>query len=388
MNNVPADPEQARRVNRALILDQLRRDDLISRAQISRRLGLSKMTVSAIVSDLLEAKLVTEYGQGISAVIGGRKPILLTLDSESQFVVGIDIGTTNTVVAVSNLKGKIIAKRRVATVGDRSVDRVVEQVAELVRIIRADIGSPGRTVLGVGLSIAGLVSRKDGVIALSPDFDWKDVPIGHLVSDAIGLRVAVDNCTRCMARGERWYGAATGARNLFFVNVGHGIGSAMIINGEIYDHNSEFGHLYITKSDVRCDCGNYGCLEAVASGQAIERQGSKLLGRVAGQLSARDLAEMARAGNVLARKVYAEAGRYLGRATSLAVNLFSPEKVIIGGGVAEAGELLLESVRTEFSAHVMPVIRDTVSIELSSLHMDAGVVGAVALALNVFVFSE
>lgn len=389
MIRATGDPEHARILNRALVLDELRNNGTISRTQISRRLGLSKMTVSAIVSDLLDAGIVSEIGEGEAARIGGRKPRLLSLDRESKFVIGVDIGKTNTVVGLSNLQGSLIIQLRVATVKAPSADDVIHQVVALIKRVLREGSVPTGKVVGLGISAAGLVDRNHGVVLFSPDFNWKNVPIAEKFESATGLKVAVDNCTRCMTRGERWYGAAQGVANLFYVNIGYGIGSAFVINGDIYDHNSEFGHLYITTRDVKCDCGNVGCLEAVASGQAIERAANKTVkGRAGEWITAQALAEKARAGDRSATRIFQDAGRYLGRAISLAVNLFNPEKVIVGGGVAQAADLLLGSVRNGFDRHVMPVLKESVVIEQSTIGMDAGVVGAVALALNSFVFHE
>lgn len=383
------DPENARRVNIALILDHLRRKDLSSRAEIARTLSLSKMTVSAIVRGLIEEGIITERGRGKATDNGGRKPILLTLNSHAHLVIGIDVGTANTVLAIGNLKGETLAKKRVPTSRDRSPDKVVAQVADLAETLVAEAGVDSESILGAGLSIAGLVDREKGTIELSPDMGWRNVEIRELLGRALRRRLVMDNCTRVMTLGERWYGRAREVRNLFYINIGHGIGSAIVIDGQIYDRNCEIGHVAVTSREVVCECGNVGCLEAVASGQALQREAEKLLTPSLGEsISVENLAAMARGGDRVATGVFRTSAKYLGRGMAIAANLYNPEVIVVGGGVALAGDLIMSSAVIEYEKHVLPIVRETTRIELSSLGMDAGVMGAIAMALNSFVFHD
>jgi len=383
------DPEIAREINKALILGILRRQDRVSRAEIARFLDLSKVTVSTIVNGLIDRRFVAEQGMGESRQSGGRKPILLSLDTRHVSVIGVDIGTTSTVVAVGDLKGQMLHAHREPTVRRHTLKAVTAQVARLVARAVEEAGTPRKRVVAVGVSVAGIVDGAKGFIHFSPDLEWENVPLRDILERETGLRVIVDNCTRVMALGEKWYGSIDDARNVLYVNVGYGIGSALIINNQIYDNHSEFGHIPVTRQRVLCHCGKYGCLEAVASGNAIEGRGNALPASAAGAaLSARDLAERARGGDEKARQVFAGAGRYLGRAISIATNLLNPDKVIIGGGVALAEDLLLRPLRAEFEAQTMEVFRAHARIELSTLGMDAAVRGAIALALNACVFNS
>ncbi len=383
------DPEMAREINRALILDLLRKHDAIPRAQIARLLELSKVTVSAIVSQLIDDEFVLEVGEGNSLKQGGRKPILLSLTTASKFVVGIDIGHTNTVIAIGNLKGEVLSKIRHPTTRNHSVESVVDQVTYLIDEIIAQSNIQRERVLGLGLSVAGTVEKTTGLIIFSPDFNWRNVSIAQILEKNTGLQVLADNCTRVMTRGEIWYGHAQDIRNMFYINIGYGIGSAMVIDGRIYNNHSEFGHVFVTKKKVRCDCGKYGCLEAVASGQAVERIANELLdGSREGWLTAKRLAELAEKEDPTAKTIFAEAGRYLGRMISIVANLFNPDKIILGGGVVLAGHLMLDAILREYEKNTMDGIKSDTKIEFSSLGMDAGVLGAIALALENFVFKQ
>ena len=383
------DPEMAREINRALILDLLRRNETMPRAQIARALNVSKVTVSAVVAQLIEEELVVEVGEGDARKKGGRKPILLSLNTSSKFVIGVDIGYTNTVVAVGNLKGEILAKQRQPTARSHTVEHVVEQVVSLVQTVLSDVHIQQENVLGLGLSVAGTVDSFTGIITFSPDFNWKDVAISELLQQHTGLLTIADNCTRAMARGEIRQICDTGVCNMIYINIGYGIGSALVINGNIYNNHSEFGHVFVTKKDVQCDCGKYGCLEAVASGHAIERQANRILIQPDGSwMTAKTAAGLADRGDETARAIFTEAGRYLGRTISIIANVLNPDKIVLGGGVALAGHLMLDAIFQEVNKHTVDVISRHVKIEMSSLGMDAGVSGALVLALDHFVFKQ
>jgi glucokinase-like ROK family protein len=383
-------PESARLTNRALLLREIRSVDSLSRAELSRRLGLSKMTISQIVADLIAEKLVEETGEGNPTSTGGRRPILLQLSSSCHYVIGLDIGLTNTVVALGRLNGERVAQLRVPTNLRHDTQSILTQVEELVESVRAQGNITRDKIAGVGISIRGLIDGQRGYIAFSPALDWTDVPFRDLVEQRLGLPTILDNCTRVMAFGEKWYEKSDDVKNIFYVNLGYGIGSAIVINGRIYNNNSEFGHIKITNRDVICDCGKKGCLEAVASGHAISRFADAALeAKMPGaHYSAKEVAELAFAGNEVAQQIFRDASRYLGRAISIATNLFNPDKVVIAGGIANARDLIEKPLLEEYRATAMEVIKKSTVVTFSSFGMDAGIIGAVSFALNRFVFHE
>lgn len=384
------DPGSARFINRALVLEKLKFTDSVSRAELARQLGLSKITISEIVADLIKEDLIEETGEGNATSTGGRKPILLRLNESWHRVIGLDIGLTNTVIALGGLKGERVVQLRVPTCSTHDVDSILGQIEELIGTVLARGSIPRDKVAGIGISIRGLIDGRSGHIAFSPALDWRDVPFRDLVEERLGLPTTLDNCTRAMAFGEKWHEKSNDIRNIFYVNLGYGIGSAIVMNGRIYNNNSEFGHIKITNRDVLCDCGKKGCLEAVASGHAIGRFADAALGpRVSGAgYSAKDVADMAFARNQKAREIFRDASRYLGRAISIATNLFNPDKVVIAGGIANARELIEEPLMDEYRATAMEVIKKSTVVTFSSFGMDAGIIGAISLALNRYVFHE
>lgn len=384
------DPESARLINRALVLKRLRSTDSNSRAALARQLGLSKITVSQVVADLISEGLIVEKGEGNPKSTGGRKPILLSLSSSSRFVIGLDIGLTNTVVALAGPNGERLIQLRKPTNAKHDVASILAQVEELVQVALEKGKTPKEGIVGVGISIGGLVESQNGLITFSPDFGWKDVPFQSLVEKQLKLSVVIDNCTRVMAFGEKWQQESPDGENIFYVNLGYGIGSAIVMHGRIYNNNSEFGHIRITTKDVVCDCGKKGCLEAVASGHAIERIANTLIEKSSADahLSAKDVAELASKGNVVAAQIFRDSSRYLGRAISIAATLFNPDRVVLAGGLASARDLIQEPMMDEYNARTMDVIKESTQVTFSSFGIDAGIIGALSLALNRFIFHE
>lgn len=375
--------------NYVLLLDMVRRRNPISRVQLAEEFGLSKVTVSTIVNELIDEGLIIEVGEGTGCEKGGRKPILLALNASHKYAVGVDIGTTNTVAAIGNLRGEVVVKIQQPTGKNRSSKNIFKQVSKLTRNIIESSKIDGESILGVGISVPGLVKAHEGFIRVSPDLNWEDVEINHILADSIGLPVVSDNCTRAMLLGAKWHGKAKDARNVFYVNIGYGIGSALMVNNQIYLNHSEFGHIHVSDEPIRCHCRKLGCLEAVASGNAIELSANNRLGRKepnADWITVKDLAIKARDGESQANEIFLEAGQYLGRALAIAANMLNPDKIILGGGVTLAIDLLEDAIKKEFEKHTMSEIKSSTVIEVSPLGMDAGAYGAIALALNQFLY--
>ena len=190
-----------------------------------------------------------------------------------------------------------------------------------------------------------------------------------------------------MTLGEIYYGRWAHSESVFYVNVGYGIGSAIVVHGIIYEGHSEIGHTIVRDSEERCNCGNFGCLTALASGHAIERMANgSLHTKNERWINAEEVAELAANGDEQANEIYRMAGTDLGRGIAIAANLLNPDRIIIGGGVAQAGEPLLSPLRSAFGKYAMREIQKNTVFEASELGMKAGILGAVALALNTAVF--
>jgi len=399
--NKSADPlggaRYINRLNKIKVLSLIRTTERLSRADIAKISGLSAPTVSRIIEDLLAEGLVREIGEGISQ--GGRRPTLLKFSDNKNFIIGLDLGTTNIYGVLSDFDAKIIAEIRTPTGIEEGFARVMRRTSDVIGELIDEPSVKGKRIYGIGMAVAGLINRKRNIVEFSPDFHWHNVDVVEALSRVHHYPIIFDNVTRVMAMGERWFSLGKKYKNLICVNVGYGMGAGIIIDGKPLcgplGMAGEFGHITLDKDSlVQCDCGNFGCLEALASGNAIaksaikrlrEGERSLLLELCDGDISkvtAEMVANAAKQGDVLSWTVFERAMEYLGIGIAGLVNLFSPEAVVIGGGVAQAGDILFEKVRKTVNARSLNMITSNMLIKPATFGLKTAVMGAVSLVLS------
>jgi glucokinase-like ROK family protein len=382
-----------RELNRSLVVDVLKNRGPISRATIAKVADLAKPTVSGIVDQLIKEGLVREIGIGSTTIGGGRPPIMLEFNARSQFVVGVQIGVRHLELIVADaLGGEIGRLQRPTPKGKPAV--VLKKVAEMVKEALVEAQVPRKRLAAVGVCVPGLVDLETGRCLIAPNLGWHDVEVGKTLADALGVPVFVHNTSQAGAVAESVLGAGKGVGEIVFLYVSSGIGAGILNDGRLY-HGAggiagEIGHCPVAGSDLRCNCGKIGCLETVASGPAIAAEGQAAVdaGRrtalrsVEGPVTAKDVAEAAIGGDRIAKAILARAGHELGVAAAWLVNLLNPELLIIGGGVAQAGDALLDPLEEAVKTHVLPAAGAELRIVPSELGDDAEVQGAVLLALQ------
>jgi glucokinase len=286
--------------------------------------------------------------------------------------------------------GDVLDRRERPTPAD-DVAATVETVSELA----AELAAAGGEAIGVGA--AGMVDFAAGVLRYAPNLAWREIPLRDLLSERTGLPCVVDNDANVAAWGEYRFGAARGYRHVLAVTVGTGIGGGIVADGELFrgahGFAAEIGHIVVEPDGPPCGCGNRGCWEQVASGRAlgrlaraeVEREPAGRIAALAGgaEASGRHVSEAAREGDPAAAAIFATVGRRLGEGIAGLVNILDPEVVIVGGGVAEEGAVLLEPAREAFlDAVEAPEHRPEVPILAATLGNDAGAIGAAALGLG------
>jgi glucokinase-like ROK family protein len=389
-----ANPKLMKEINEEIIVDLLKKKEPLSRAEIAKLTGLSRATVSSIVNRLVNTGLIKEIGVGKAKSNGGRKPVLLELNPEAFYIVGVDLGTNNIIAIVTDLKAKIKGKVSIPTEVYKGLSGVLANLEHAVSEVISISGIKKTKIIGMGMAVAGLIDTSNGEVIFSPNFSWSNVPIKKLVEERLNIPTYIDNCTRVMALGEITFGSARGRENLLYINVGYGIGSAIVIEGKVYPNISEIGHIPVVEDGPKCGCGKRGCLEAVSSGSAIETRAkeilesgkptliSELANGQKDKVTAKIVAKAAENGDQVAIEIFNNSGWYLGKGIATAVNLLSPELVVIGGGVSQAGEILFQPVRKGFEHYAMEDLAKNVKIIPSGLGLDAGVIGAIALVLK------
>jgi glucokinase-like ROK family protein len=386
------------KLNKIKILNTIREHEQISRAEIAKVSGISAPTVTRIVNSLIEDEhLVKEIGSGESR--GGRRPTLVEFSALENFVIGIDIGKTHIDGVLTDLNANTVSEIRIETKIEEGYDNIISRTSNIICDLQNQVRVNGKHIFGIGLAVGGLVNRVKNVIEISPDFHWKNVDIERAISGKCKLPLKFDNVTRVMDLGELWYGVGKYVDNFIVINVGYGIGAGIIIDRKPlygpFGMAGEFGHITMVKdSDIQCECGNYGCLEALSSGHAIallakkavEKNGdSYLLQLTGGDISlidAETVATAARQGDQVATKIWDEAIEYLGTGIANIINLISPQVVLIGGGVAQSGDLIFSKINDIVSRRTIKTASRKVKIEPVTFGMKAASKGAIALILN------
>jgi glucokinase len=321
------------------------------------------------------------------------------MSPHSSYILGVDLGGTNIVVGAMPADGsREIAFRSQPTYAAQGaesvVERIIQMIEDVISVTMAETGAHRDDFLGVGVGAPGPMDRERGIIIVAPNLGWKNFPLRDRIHDANGLHTTLDNDANCATLGEWWTGAGKGARNMIGMTIGTGIGGGIIIDGQLFhgasDVAGEIGHMTIDSTGRRCGCGNYGCLEAYASGTAIaERAREQLVGETDGILMQmcnaqfeRVTAQMvylaAKQGDLVAIDVVRETARFLGAGIGALLNLLNPEVVVLAGGVVNAGDALFAPLKAEVRRRAFAPAVDACRIVPGALGGSAGVVGAVA----------
>ncbi len=323
--------------------------------------------------------------------------------SEKRWIVGVDLGGTNIVVGLLPVDGgDVLGLRVLPTESHRGpkfvVDRIVGMVTEAILEVTQAGGTDRGAVAGVGIGSPGPLDRKAGVVINTPNLGWRNFPLRDLISNAVGLPATLDNDANCATYGEWWLGAARNVDDLVGLTLGTGIGGGIVLNGRIYhgisDVAGEIGHMTIDSTGRKCKCGNYGCLEAYASGPAIalravegiEAGAETLLIEMVDNhldsITAATVYEAVVQGDPYATEVMKDTAKFLGTGIANIINILNPEMVVIAGGVTRAGEHLFQPLRAEVRRRAFRSAEECCNIVSAELPGTAGVVGAAAVFRN------
>ena len=314
-----------------------------------------------------------------------------------RYVVGIDIGGTNIVAGtVAEDGSELLGLVSEPTFSEQGADAVMTRIVKLTRASMA--AARGKEIAGIGIGSPGPLDTKTGVVLLTPNLGWTNFPLRDRLTQALGLPATLDNDANCAIFGEWWRGAARGAGHVVGLTIGTGIGGGIVLGGEVYrgasDIAGEIGHMTIDSTGRLCKCGNYGCLEAYASGPAIAaravegiRPGTEtsLPKYVNGDLSkitAQLVYEAAHDGDEYAREVVKDTAKFLGAGVASIINIFNPEVVVVCGGVTLAGDRLFEPLRAEVRRRAFKPATDVCRIVPGELTGTAGVYGAAAVFIK------
>lgn len=388
--------ELMKQLNVSAVLKVIRENGSLSRADVAKITGLTPASVTNITKMLIEDEYLVECKVGQSS--GGRPPIILQLNPNARYVIGISIGVGVIDVVITNLSSEIILKKSIEINEERyNYDFVFKELVKLINeVIECSKIERGK-IIGAGVALHGIVNAETGISIYSPYYGWKEINIKEELENELNLSVYVDNDVRVMALGESWFGITKDITNFVTLNISNGIGAGIIINNKPYygvDFSAgEIGHIVVDGDGGKCNCGNYGCLETVASNNNITKKAIKLIKQGANsilkdlksdinELTIEDICYAAKLEDELAISIIKEAARYIGIAITNLINILNPTSIVVVGEIFENTSYAIETLNEIVKNRGMKLSSENVRIIKSMLGRDAAVVGATTLVIQ------
>ncbi|MFC4618779.1 ROK family transcriptional regulator [Camelliibacillus cellulosilyticus] len=382
-------------LNRSLILNKIREDGPISRADIAKATKLTPPTVGNIVKELLDAELVIETSRGESQ--GGRKPTMLEINAKHFYLIGLDVSPSNIKVVLTDLNANIIYDNQIELPSRITNHELLALMEKSIQPLLHDSRIDRQKVVGIGVGMHGVVDVGRGVSLYAPNLQLGNIPIKDFLEARFDIPVKVENDARAFALGEVWFGSGNGADSVVCVNVGRGIGAGVIIKGKLFhgEHfiGGEIGHMTIDINGPRCTCGNDGCLQAMASGPAVAKRAqewiasghrSLLENMVCGRLESITgelVLQAAEQGDALSRRLLKETGVFLGIGLTNLIHMINPERIVIGGGVSKCGDYILTPIKKTIEERALTTAAKQTQVRISELGDHATAIGAISLCL-------
>lgn len=377
--------------NRSTVLRILHAKGHLSRKELSRLSGLTPSTITNIIKDWQESGLVVENGSAAGA--RGRNQVMLEINPDCRYVVGIQLARDYIAGGLFNLNVDLLKSERIAITGENTMQELLRKMKGMTWRLLGDEATTQKTA-AIGIGTPGPLSISEGKITYASNFPGcRNIPIKQIFEDEFNIRTVIEHDADTAALAEKLFGAGRNADNLIFVAAGAGVGAGVILNGEIYHGTSstagEIGHMTIDFQGPRCECGNYGCLELYCSSQAVCRQARKMLQTTHrnSALSACDtitpanIATAVRTGDAAAIALVTAAASQLGYGIVSIINLLHPDLVILGDEMSQCGEIWIDSVRKAAVSRLMPELAAQVKISGASLR-DPFLYGSGAVAIE------
>jgi len=378
--------------NRSLVLQAIRAYGPIARIELTELTSLTPTTITRLVDEFIKRGLVKEIGNVKGEI--GRSRILLSINNEAYYVLGIDLARTSISCGVVDLSGNLLVTKRVSSDLTQHFPITLNTLKQTLYSLLEEINSQIKEkIIAIGIGSPGPLSSSKGIIISPPNFSgWKDIPLKEIIEEEFNIPTFIENDAKACALGEKWFGCCRDIDNFVYLAVGTGVGAGIIINGEIYrgagELAGELGHTTVDIDGPHCSCGNYGCLELYTSvGSLIERIRKELK-----SLLKEDPLEtlslfyrVAREGDIKAVKLLNDYCFWLGIGVVNAINIFSPEAVVLGREALINGvDLIIPRVEKIVRERSFSIAAQQTKILASSIGENTGIIGAATIALQEF----
>ncbi|KIH70656.1 ROK family transcriptional regulator [Salinicoccus roseus] len=374
--------------NKGLVLDTIMQHTPISRAEIANRTSLNKGTVSSLVSDLIEEKMIYESGPGESS--GGRRPVILHFNQMAGCSIGIDLGVNYILGVLTDLSGNILLEKYVEHEHE-SYNYIMDQVISIIdHLIEEQPDTPYK-VIGIGIGIPGAVNTEGGIM-FAPNLNWENREIRTSLEQRYNLPIIIENEANAGCYGEKKYGVGKRSNHILYISIGVGIGIGMMLNGTLYRGNNgfsgEMGHMTIDLNGDLCPCGNRGCWELYASEKGLHNAMDQYNIPPAhdGQRDLEYLIDLAEEGDQRAVDLFAHIGKYIGLGVNNIVNTFNPEQVIIGNRMSSAQKWIGPTIENNLDGTLWFQKKD-LNLDFSGLSTHSSAMGIAAFSIENFLMS-
>ncbi|WP_129731881.1 ROK family transcriptional regulator [Ectobacillus funiculus] len=374
--------------NKSVVFNLIMNHSPISRADIAQKCGLNKGTVSSLVAELLEEQLIYESGPGESS--GGRRPVMLLFNQGAGYSVGIDLGVNYILGVLTDLHGNIVITKNEKYI-NVSFEDTLNRVKSIISSLIDTVPPSPYGIVGIGIGAPGVVN-KEGDILLAPNLGWKNVSLTAELENMFNVPVIVENEANAGAYGEKKFGIGQPFDDLIYVSAGIGIGTGIIINGELYKgingYSGEFGHMTIDKNGMQCRCGNKGCWELYASEQSLLSKANEMNLGITNDVNLGEILLLAQSEEQAAIQLLEEIGKNLGLGIINIIHAFNPQQIIIGNRLAAARQWIEPQVRDVIGKFTLPFHQTDIKIDFSDLSLPSSALGVAAFSTENFLKSK
>lgn len=368
--------------NRALVLQMIKNHGPISRADIAQKLGLTKGTVSSLVTELIDAKFCYETGPGESS--GGRRPVMLVFNKTCALAIGIDLGVNYILGVLTDLDGNIVNEKKINISVD-SYDQTLSYMKNIIYFLMANAPENHYGIIGIGIGVPGIVN-KEGEILLAPNLGWKHIPLKVDLEEEFQLPILIENEANAGAYGEKCYGAGKDYEDIIYISAGIGIGIGFILNNELYrganGFSGEMGHMIIEVNGKECKCGSKGCWELYASEKSILQDAVPLTNEQE-NLQLENLIDLVSESPKII-SLFEQTGHFLGIGINNIINTFNPQQIIIGNRLAMAKEWMESPLKKVIENYTLKQHQMDLEITFAELSIYSSALGVASYATENF----
>lgn len=381
-------------INRIRVLKYIWDNTPVSRVEISKRIGLSRSTLTLITKELICNNILKEIGQGNSTKEGGKKPTLLDFNKNYGYIIGVTIGLSKIKLAYSNIRAEIIKESEEKRELNESPNKSLEKVINLIKKLNI---SNYKKLLGLGIGIPGVIDHINGVVKFSPNLPgWKSIPIKECLENELGeIKVFIDRETNLQVFAEKWFGGIK-SKNFIAVEAGIGIGIGILINDRIYRGSNnaagEFGHTTILPNGSECHCGNYGCWETLSTTRNVVNKAINGIKKgvrtnikdyeINGKITFDSVINGYKNGDDFAKELLKDYAYWLGIGIANIINTFDPELIIIYGNAIQLGSLGLKTINKVVREKALPKLKRDINIKYSDFGKEAKLIGALGIVIK------